>query len=196
MKKYLYMLAVVLAFTAPSQIFSQTDSATKTLKGFDTLKVEVEPLAPDLEKAGITKEQIQTDVETKLRRAGFKIKNPRETVTPYVMLHVNVNSIDNGVGGFAVSITSSINQFVILERDKSISSLANTWESRSIVSVIKEKVQGIRKFINLQMDVFINAHLKANASTQKQSTNLPPAYTTPPLVPTTKKVEKMQNYLD
>ncbi|CAN5583636.1 hypothetical protein BH18ACI1_BH18ACI1_21140 [soil metagenome] len=190
MKKYFYILALFLVFAAPSQIFSQTDSAAKTLKGFDTLKVEVEPLAPDLEKAGITKEQIQTDVETKLSRAGFKIKNPRETVTPYVMLHVNVNSIDNGVGGFAVSITSSINQFVVLDRDKSISSLANTWESRSIVSVIKEKVQGIRNFINLQMDILINAHLKANAPTQKQSINLPPAYTTPLLVPTIKKGRK------
>ncbi len=86
------------------------------------------------------------------------------------MLHVSVNSISNGVGGFAVSITSSINQFVILDRDKSISSIANTWESRSIVSVVKEKVQAIRKFVNLQIDIFINAHLKANASTQKQST--------------------------
>ncbi|CAN5678347.1 hypothetical protein BH24ACI2_BH24ACI2_01360 [soil metagenome] len=190
MKKYFYILAVVLAFATPSKVFSQTNSAIKTLRGFDTLKVEVEPLAPDLEKAGITKEQIQTDVETKLRRAGFKVKKPNETVAPYVMLHVNVNSIDNGVGGFAVSVTSSINQFVILDRDKSISSLATTWESKSIVSVIKEKVQGIRNFINLQMDIFINSHLKANASTQKQSTNLPPAYTTPPLVPTTKKGRK------
>jgi len=187
MKKYFYILAVFLAFIAPGNTFSQTDSTLKTLKGFDTLKVEIEPLASDLEKAGITKEQIQTDVETKLRGAGFKIKNPRETFTPYVMLHISVNSIDNGVGGFAVSITSSINQFVVLDRDKSISSIANTWESRSIVSVIKQKVQAIRNFVNLQVGIFINAHLKANASTQKQSTNLSPGYTPPLSVPITKK---------
>ncbi len=46
------------------------------------------------------------------------------------------------------------------------------------------------------MDILINAHLKANAPTQKQSINLPPAYTTPLLVPTIKKGRKMQNYLD
>lgn len=150
----------------PNQAFSQTDAAVKTLKGFDALKVEVERLAPDLEKAGITKEQIQTDVETKLSRAGLKVKKSgSETITPYVVLYVSVNSIDNGVGGFAVSVTTSLNQLVVLDRNKSVASVAGTWESRSIVSVTKEKVQGIRDFVNVQIDLFINDYHKANAST-------------------------------
>ena len=162
------MLTMLFLFlgclVAPNQILSQTDSAIKTLKGFDTLKVEVEQLAPDLQKAGITREEIQTDIETKLRRAGLKIKNASETTTPYVVLFVSVNSIDNGVGGFAVSVTTSLNQLIVLDRNKSLTSVASTWESRSIVSVIKEKVQSIRGFVNLQIDLFVNAHRKANAS--------------------------------
>jgi len=192
MKKYFYILVMFLAFVNPNQIFSQTDAAVKTLKGFDALKVEIEQLAPDLEKAGITKEQIQTDVETKLRQAGFKIKTASETTPPYIVFYMSVNSIDNGVGGFAVSITSSLNQLVVLDRDKSLATVAGTWESRSIVSVIKEKVQAIRDFANLQVDLFIKAHLKANALPQKQINNPPPVNNTPaPQVPTTKKGKKV-----
>lgn len=170
--KTLMMLFLFLGcLVAPNRTFSQTDSAIKTLKGFDTLKVEVEQLAPDLQKAGITKEEIQTDIETKLRRAGLKIKNATETTTPYVVLFVSVNSIDNGVGGFAVSVTTALNQLVVLDRTKSIATVASTWESRSIVSVIKEKVQAIRDFVNLQIDLFINAYRKANASTVTPNSN-------------------------
>jgi hypothetical protein len=158
----LFLFLVSLAM--PNRIFSQTDSGVKTLKGFDTLRVEVEQLAPDLEKAGITREQIQTDIETKLRQAGIKVKGAGETIAPYVVLYVSVNSIDNGVGGFAVSITSRLNQIVILDRDKSVASVSGTWESRSIVSVIKDKVQAIRNFVNVQTDAFIKDYLKANAA--------------------------------
>ena len=163
--KILTMLFLFLGcLVLPSHVLSQTDSAIKTLNGFDTLKIEVERLAPDLQKAGITTEQIQTDVETKLRQAGLKIKSPSEKNAPYIVLFVSVNSIDNGVGGFAVSVTTSLNQLIVLDRNKSLTSVASTWESRSIVSVIKEKVQSIRGFVNLQIDLFVNAHRKANAS--------------------------------
>ena len=191
MKKYFYTLIMFLAFGNFSQVFSQTDATLKTLQGFDTLKVEIEQLAPDLEKAGIKTEEIQTDVETKLRQAGFKIRNSGEANNPYVVLRIGVNSIDNGVGGFAVSVTSSLNQLIVLDRNKSIASVASTWESRSIVSVIKEKVQAIRSFVNGQIDLFVNAHRRANSSTQKQSDSPPPAGNVPPVgVPTTKKGEK------
>jgi len=191
MKKYFYTLVMFLTFGSLSQTFSQTDATLKTLQGFDTLKVEIEQLAPDLEKAGLKMEEIQTDVETKLRQAGFKIRNSGEANNPYVVLRIGVSSIDNGVGGFAVSITSSLNQLIILERNKSVASVASTWESRSIVSVIKEKVQAIRSFVNGQIDLFVNAHRRANSSTQKQNNNPPADSNVPPTrVPTTKKGEK------
>lgn len=167
MKKHFFILIMLVAFLAPASAFSQTESSLKTLNGFDTLKVEVENLAPDLEQAGLKKEQIQTDIETKLRAAGLKIKNSNESINPYVVLYVSVNSIDNGVGGFAVSVHSSLNQIVVLDRNKSLATVAGTWESRSIVSVIKEKVQAVRGFVNGQIDLFVKAYQKANAATPK-----------------------------
>ena len=163
-RTFMMLFLILGCIFLPNQILSQTDATIKTLKGFDTLKVEVEQLAPDLQNAGIKTEQIQTDVETKLRQAGFKVKSANEPMVPYVVLYVSVNSIDNGVGGFAVSVHTSLNQFVVLERNKSVTTVAGTWQSRSIVSVYKEKVQAIRGFVELQVDLFINAHRKANDS--------------------------------
>ena len=163
-KMFVMFVLFLGSLALPDQLFAQTDAAVKTLAGFDTLKVEVEQLAPDLQKAGITKEQIQTDIETRLKGAGLKITKSSETVNPYVVLFVSVNSIDNGVGGFAVSVTSSLNQLIVLDRNKSVASVAGTWESRSIISVIKEKVQAIRNFVDTQVDLFINAYRKANAA--------------------------------
>lgn len=171
MKKYLYLLALAMVFVAPIKLLSQTDAAAKTLKGINTLQVEIEPLAADLVNAGVTTEEIRADVETKLRDAGFKIKKPNEIVAPYARLRVFINSIDNGVGGFAVSLTTSLNQLIVLDRDKSIISTAPTWESISIISVIKEKVQGIRKFVNLQTDLFIKSHRKGNDSAPPTNAN-------------------------
>ena len=181
MKKHFYTLIIFLTFGSFTQTFSQTDATLKTLQGIDTLKVEIERLAPDLEKAGIKTEEIQTDVETKLRQAGFKIRNSGEANNPYIVLRISVSSINNGVGGFAVSVTTSLNQLITLDRNKSVASVASTWESRSIISVIKEKVQAIRSFVNGQVDLFVNAHRRANSATQKQSDNPPPTGNVPPV---------------
>ncbi len=53
MKKYFQTLVMFLMLGNFSQTFSQTDATLKTLQGFDSLKLEIEQLAPDLEKAGI-----------------------------------------------------------------------------------------------------------------------------------------------
>jgi hypothetical protein len=67
------LLLILVFFVIPKQMFSQNDG-NKTLRGFNTLKVVVESLDPEMERSGLTKEQIQTDVEIKLRKAGFNVK--------------------------------------------------------------------------------------------------------------------------
>ncbi len=44
-----------------------------SLKGVKAVSVVVEHLAPDVEKAGITSSQVQTDVELRLRQAGLPV---------------------------------------------------------------------------------------------------------------------------
>jgi hypothetical protein len=161
----------------PNQIFSQVE----TLAGFDTLKVLVEGFDPDLVQAGVTETQIQTDVEIKLRQAGFKVKDKEEMFSPYIYLYINVSS-NNKNGIFAVSVHTSLTQEVYLDRDKSIDTLASTWDTGDIGLISRGNVRSLRDTISDQVDRFINDYLKANASTRKQSIRPPlpppPAQTT------------------
>ena len=71
------LLLILVFFVIPKQIFSRND-VDKTLQGFNTLKVLVESLDPEMERLGLTEEQIQTDVELKLRKTGFNVKGKDE----------------------------------------------------------------------------------------------------------------------
>src|SRR5579871_3891745 len=70
-----------------------------TLKGLDSISVlcDIDPIQ---EKFGVTCQQILTDVELRLRKAGVKID---ETKT-LSYLYVNVNVVDSGVDTYAVGL--------------------------------------------------------------------------------------------
>lgn len=174
---FLFLLSII----EPSLIIAQTSAEEiNTLDGFDTLEVIVGELNPDLERIGLTKAQIQTDVEIKLRRAGFKVKGEKELFTPYILLVIRVGSNKNRNGIFALDIRTSLFQKVFLERKKSISVLSTTWEVENIGTVGEENVKDVRNLISDQVDKFINDWLKANSSTQNQSLKQQPTYIPPP----------------
>ncbi len=60
-KMFLLILAL---FVLQNQVIAQpTQQEIRSLSGFDTLKVTVEILDPNLTQAGLTLEQIKTDIE-------------------------------------------------------------------------------------------------------------------------------------
>lgn len=167
-KKTIFIIFFVLVLLGlPSQVFSQ-NKVDETLKGFDTLKVVVEQLNSETEQAGLKEEQIQTDIEIKLRQNGFNVKGKDDFFTPFIFLYVKVSSIHNSSGLVAYNIQTSLNQRILLERDKSIGTVAETWKTSETGTIGQNYVRNLRNSISDQVDKFINDWLKANASTQKQ----------------------------
>ncbi len=66
---------------------------------------------------------------------------------------------------FVYSIAVQFQQRVILERDRSISGVAVTWEDGSTGFVGEARLQGIRESVGNKVDIFINEYLTANPST-------------------------------
>lgn len=165
----IFLFLVCLAL--PNQIFPQSDPEQESLKGFDTLKVVVEHLEPDLEQAGLTRDQIQTDVEIKLRRAGFIVKGKNEVFFPYIYLYIQLTSFEKN-SGFAFNIAISLKQEVSLSRNKSVSLLSATWDTNITGYLPKSDVGKLREAILAQVDLFINDYLKANGRTSNQSDEL------------------------
>jgi hypothetical protein len=185
-------LFILVVFAIPIHIFSQgyvLTIETESLKGLQSLNVVVEDLEPDLIKAGLTRLQIQTDVEIKLRRAGIKLTGA-EKYSPesyYSYLYIRVSSFQHPdmPKVFAFHIEATLNQSVILERNKS-KSIGATWKKDLTGIVGSDNVRQVRDHISDVIDLFINNYLKANGTTTSESIKPSTTYI-PPLPPTKKQ---------
>jgi outer membrane lipoprotein-sorting protein len=75
MKKYKRSIfIVVLMLVLSTSVFAgDIKSDRETLKNLKGVHVHVQDLNQDIEQAGLSKDQIRTDVELKLRLAGIKV---------------------------------------------------------------------------------------------------------------------------
>jgi len=79
--------------TSPQVTFIKPVDQKDTLKGLQGVHVLVESLNPEVEKYDLTKQQLQTDVELRLRQNSIKVLSEEELLsTPgKSYLYVNVN---------------------------------------------------------------------------------------------------------
>ncbi len=78
--------------------FAQKDATTRSLSGLKALEVLIEKLDPDIERDGLSREQLRTDIELRLRRAGIRLADdtPFEGVSvldPYQEFRDKVSSL-------------------------------------------------------------------------------------------------------
>jgi hypothetical protein len=68
--------------------------ARATLRRVESVQVVVAPVAPDVARAGLTRQQLQTDVEVQLQQAGMRVLAHEERHempgAPWLYIHVNV----------------------------------------------------------------------------------------------------------
>jgi hypothetical protein len=119
-------------------------------------------LGPEIERAGFTKDQIQTDAELKLRMAGIKVLSREERLKEPGMpfLYVNASVVLRSSPSFVYHIEIYLGQKVILVRDVKTVSVGYTWSTGSVG--ITPNPQYIRDKIKDLVDIFINAYLSVN----------------------------------
>ncbi len=71
--KKIAALIVLACLCWPSLAFPASFDQREVLRGLKGLKVVVENIPPDIEGLGLTKKDVQSDVEARLRQAGLKI---------------------------------------------------------------------------------------------------------------------------
>jgi hypothetical protein len=157
------IFSVIFLFTS---ICSALDDefSRRTLKGLEGIYVLIEELDPALKERGLTKDQIQTDVELKLRMAGIRILSEKELLTspglPSLYIAINAVKLDMI---FAFDIYVGLDQYIKLTRNPLIISLAATWSTTGIGSVGETRVrENIREKVKDLVDKFINAYLSVN----------------------------------
>ncbi len=159
------MILFLFTMVCVSDVYAPSKYEIESLRGIKGIHVVIESLNPDIEKDGLRIENIQTDVELKLRLAGFKVLTEKEWLNepgePY--LYVNVNSMKHEIGTHVFKVDIGLIQTVHLKRDTKIFLQATTWSSGIIGYVEKEKgVNYVRDSVKDLMDEFINDYLSVN----------------------------------
>jgi hypothetical protein len=129
-----------------------------TLVGLQSLNVQVEPVNADAERDGLCREDLQEDVESALREAGFTVLDQArlfaDTVgTPFLHLDVMTVRLD---GRYAYSIRLELWQAVRLERAERIRALAMTWNTPQIVGTVASEALGeVRRAVRAAVGEFV-----------------------------------------
>jgi len=167
------MLAVVVVLLWAGGAGAVDDILTRaTLKGLEGVWVLIEEPDQETIAGGLTREQLETDTELRLRKVGIKVLTFDEAArTPgRPRLYVNVTTIKSD-GGFYVYYGSvALIQSALLERNQNIQTLmAETWSTGS-VGIVGESgmAQGVRGRVGDFVDEFINAYLSVNPITPQR----------------------------
>lgn len=144
------------------------DERVARLRGLDAVVVSVDKLGKDVEDDGLTSDQLQQDVELRLRKAGIRVLSQTEwkekPLTPvlYVRSHL-VKGKGSLAGLYFTHLSFALGEYARLVRNPAIIAIAMTWESQSSTgSVGTQKVRQFRESVADKTDEFTNAFLAAN----------------------------------
>jgi hypothetical protein len=133
------------------------------LKGLKGVFLVIDPLSPDLEKRGVTRDELQTRLVVKLRQAGIGIVSVKEASrTPgQPILQLKVASVKKTTGdGFVIQLW--MNEKVIFDRDRSRIVHGITWIQTTIAFDGELQSRGIYDSVDEVLNEFINDYLAAN----------------------------------
>ena len=165
MKKltWIILMAIsVLVLVSPNVNAEFVRDQKETLRGIKSISVSIEDLAPEAKEAGLSTDQIRTDVELKLRMAGIKVITPKEaSLSPYLYININIRKTTSG--DFIVGMDISLYQIVFLGMKPNISCFAATWSSGEVGKGGETNVMnGVRESVKDMIDTFINDYLAVN----------------------------------
>jgi len=152
-------LAVVFLCVIPFAFAEDKEITRLTLRGIKEVNVVIESIEPEIQSMGLTQAQVRADVEAKLREANIAIAPDIERGRPAVYLYVQAMRPEK-INRLFYSISLSLLQNVVLERDPNVKTNTDTWLVR--VLGMSSGTEAIRADIRSLLDQFIEDYRKAN----------------------------------
>ena len=141
---------------AGSQQFVTT--GRDTLRGLPGVEVLVEPLQPELERAGLTGGSLQAEIESLLRAKGVLVFASQAANTspakPYLYLHLNTLTLPLGQGQ-VVNVQLHLRQTLRSAVTGSNVVNAMTWDRENVIVVPAARIQDVRSEVRSYVDGFI-----------------------------------------
>jgi len=174
-KWWIVLVLVVLAVLDLNPFLWASDKIwMPSLHGLREVYVEVGPLDPGIEKAGLTGKQLQTIAEQELHKAGIKVLSDeqREKTRETAILSVEINTEKQGssTGMYDYHVLVLYYQTVLLERDPEIRTLAATWISGGELGSAfdQDGFSSIKNSVRQQVDEFLLAVLNSYLSVKSE----------------------------
>lgn len=171
MKKLL--LALTFSFLSTMTVLGQSDDVREraTLRGLPGVFVFIDTVKGDLEKDGLTEQQLQTDVEVRLRKAGIRVLTVEEVreseskpalVVSVIALKSDPLSklLESNSYSFLISI--ELKQAASLQRMPANKFSVTTWSDKALGYTTAKNIRVIRDGLGDYVDRFINAYLTVN----------------------------------
>jgi hypothetical protein len=151
---------IVVSTLVSSNSFLLAKNKHDILHGLKGLRVVVESLEAEIERDGLTTDQVQTDTELKLRMAGIKILPFEGVAIDKPFFYLNIGAMKTRSGVYIYTISAKLQEPAICVRNDYLV-LAATWEHSGYVG-ITPNLATIRQTAKDMVDKFINAYLSAN----------------------------------
>ena len=157
------MVALVMALLLLPGVSHALKDEQEALIGLNGVYVLIEHLNSQAESLGLTTDQIKTDVELRLRKAGIRVLTKEESLatpgSPYLYVYVGTYIKEkNPIIAFSNSV--ELKESVTLANG--FKTTGSIWSAASIGLFTKENIKQIRGSVGERVDEFINDFLAAN----------------------------------
>lgn len=165
-------LMMLFLVTTGSLARAQDPEGMKTLRDIPGVFISVEGITHEAEKAGLTREAVETDVKEVLQKAEINLLT-REAmvVTPgKPTLEVHVTTAGPNAGLYAYTLTVGLMQEVQLERTPTVKTRLPTWSVEATGYVGSEKLRTLTEPVTQLVRMFVNDYLTENPINETKAT--------------------------
>jgi len=154
----LLSLSLVGAGEAPRALAADDTLGRASLKGLKAIGLIVEKFPPEAEAEGLTREQVQKDIELRLKDSGVTVAKEAGG-----FLYVSVQTVKFPEGsGHSYSITLEFAQPVLLVRDTQTLVLGATWSLSATGTAAQGRLSLARLDVVNLVDKFVSAYRSVN----------------------------------
>jgi hypothetical protein len=161
------LLGLIVGVRSLAYAVGDDEYSRLSLRGLPGVGVLIGDIAPNAARDGLRRRQLQTAVESRLRKAGIRVltleelrRHPRHPT-----LHIEVVTAKAPKQKiYAINVSAELQQVVVLDHNPPIVTRASTWSS-SIIGIVETRgmSQVVRKTVEDIVDEFIRDYLQMNA---------------------------------
>jgi len=134
-----------------------------TMRGLKSVNVVLDPLAPELQKGGLTKTDLETRLTERLKRANIPLDRSVDEFVGLRITAVQGTRGRFGGGAFALALNLGLYQPVVLVRDKDMKSATSTWDVETVLMADPKALQqATAESIDDLADRFVTAWRSVN----------------------------------